>query len=419
MHQHISYLGFDFGTRGARAHLINGAGEILYKASLRFDRNTWQEWQNALFHLLDGIPAQYCGNIASMAICGTSGTSLLCNEAGNPIMPALLYNDQRASKEADAIKTIANDSHITATPSSSLAKLLWLHEHTEAGSAKFFLHQADWLGMLLHGKSGISDDHNALKLGVNVVDRSYPAWIQALPIANLLPKVVEPGSVIGQIQPAIAQNFNLSQSCIIRAGTTDSIAAFFASGAHQSGDAVTSLGSTLVLKLLSDYRVDAPEYGIYSHRCGNRWLAGGASNTGGAILEQLFGHDRINELCKFVHPEIPTGLDYYPLPFTGERFPINDANLLPRLTPRPESDSVYLQGILESLARIEHQGYDLLANLGATPKSSIRTAGGGASNTIWETIRKNTLKVDFIHSHETEAAYGAALLARDGQKLLY
>lgn len=37
-------------------------------------------------------------------------------------------------------------------------------------------------------------------------------------------------------------------------------------------------------------------------------------------------------------------LDYYPLLRPGERFPVNDPGLPPRLTPRPEDDAVFLQG---------------------------------------------------------------------------
>ena len=40
------------------------------------------------------------------------------------------------------------------------------------------------------------------------------------------------------------------------------------------------------IKLLSKTPVFAPDLGIYSHRIGEQWLAGGASNTGGAVLLQ-------------------------------------------------------------------------------------------------------------------------------------
>ena len=65
--------------------------------------------------------------------------------------------------------------------------------------------------------------------------------------------------------------------------------------------------------------------------------AGGASNTGGAVLKHFFTDDQLKELSQQIDPEKPSGLDYYPLLKPGERFPVNDASLEPCLTPRPGS----------------------------------------------------------------------------------
>ena len=108
------------------------------------------------------------------------------------------------------------------------------------------------------------------------------------------------------------------------AGTTDGCASFLATGATEAGDGVTALGSSLTIKLLSGKPLFAPEYGIYSHRIGDAWLAGGASNTGGKVLAQHFPVERIVELSQSIDPETSTGLDYYPLPGKGERFPVAD-----------------------------------------------------------------------------------------------
>lgn len=116
---------------------------------------------------------------------------------------------------------------------------------------------------------------------------------------------------------------------------------------------MTSLGSTLAIKLVSKVRVDDARYGVYSHRLDDTWLVGGASNTGGAVLRQLFTDDQLVALSKDIDPSVPSPLDYYPLPKKGERFPVSDPNMMPRLQPRPNSDVEYLHGILESIARIE------------------------------------------------------------------
>src|SRR6478672_3352777 len=144
----------------------------------------------------------------------------------------------------------------------------------------------------------------------------------------------------------------VTDASVVVAGSTDGCAAFLATGADKPGHAVTSLGSTLVLKLASEHPVFAPEYGLYSHRIGDVWLAGGASNTGGAVLAHYFAPARIAELSANIDPATRTGLDYYPLVKPGERFPIADPTLAPRLEPRPLDDAEFLKAIFEGIAGI-------------------------------------------------------------------
>ena len=104
-------------------------------------------------------------------------------------------------------------------------------------------------------------------------------------------------------------------------------------------------------------------------------------------------------------------MKYYPLLKPGERFPINDANLAPRLEPRPASKAEFLHGLLESIARIEARGYELLQEFGADQLTRVYTAGGGAANPTWTAIRERLLQVPVVQPVNTEAAYGTALLA--------
>ena len=262
------------------------------------------------------------------------------------------------------------------------------------------MHQADWLGFLLHGQLGVSDYHNALKLGYDVAALTYPDWLTASSVAPYLPQVRAPGAVIGPIQPLClaAWGLHFPAHCQIHAGTTDSIAAFLASGAQHPGEAVTSLGSTLVLKLLSTTAVNHSPSGIYSHRLGNCWLVGGASNTGGAVLQQFFSGAELQQLSAQIPADQPSPLDYYPLLAPGERFPINDPHLPPRLTPRPTDDCAFLHGLLEGMARIEAQGYAHLQALGASALTQVYTAGGGAQNSVWQQIRHRQLCVPIAPS---------------------
>jgi D-ribulokinase len=59
-------------------------------------------------------------------------------------------------------------------------------------------------------------------------------------------------------------------------------------------------------------------------------------------------------------------------------------------------------------------GYHRLQELGATPLRCVYTAGGGAANATWARIRSRQLGVTVVRSAHTEAAYGTALLAKQG-----
>ena len=331
----------------------------------------------------------------------------------SPAPPALLYHDNRAQQQAEQLKAIAPHGISGCTATSGLAKFLWLTQHSDIHHAAYFLHQADWLTALLSGQPGSSDYHNALKTGYDVEKLRWPDWVMALPHTHLLPQVLAPGEIIGHIQPDIAAHFGIHPQCAIHAGTTDSTAAFIASEVHETGIGVTSLGTTLVLKQLSAQRIEAPEYGVYSHRYGDLWLAGGASNAGAGVLRRYFDDAQLAALSAQIDPLQDSPLDYYPLTKIGERFPVNDAQLAPRLEPRPGSDVEFLHGLLQGLARIEAAGYARLAELGAPPLKRVVTNGGGAKNPAWRTMRERLLGVPVSTAAHCEAAYGSALLCLD------
>ena len=141
-------------------------------------------------------------------------------------------------------------------------------------------------------------------------------------LAAALPdRVVEPGEDVAMMLDTVSEALGMQkQQCIVTGGTTDSIAAFLAASSSagasmsssdsehegsssssemQVGDAVTSIGSTLAVKLMSEKRIDNSEYGVYSHRLNGKWLVGGASNTGGAVLRKYYTDEQVYHLCLF------------------------------------------------------------------------------------------------------------------------
>ncbi|XP_009618616.1 D-ribulose kinase isoform X1 [Nicotiana tomentosiformis] len=416
------YLGMDFGTSGARYALIDNEGSIHaegkreYPLYMKEEKMDWiQSWKDTLFLLLDDVPTSLRPVVASIAIDGTSATTIIMDStSGRPLSRPFLYNDS-CPDALPLVKSIAPAKHTVCSGSSTLCKLVsWWNSYDSSKESAVLLHQADWLLWLLHGKLGVSDYNNALKIGYDPETDSYPSWLLSQPYSHLLPSVQAPGTKIGCIKEDIRTQFGYPKDCVICTGTTDSIAAFLAARATQPGKAVTSLGSTLAIKLLSTIRVEDARFGVYSHRLDDKWLVGGASNTGGAVLRQLFTDEQLAKLSEQINPREASPLDYYPLQAVGERFPVADPNMEPRLHPRPKNDVEYLHGILESIACIEAKGYKLLKDLGATPVEEVITSGGGSKNEKWIKIRERVLGLPVCRADQTEAAYGAALLAMKG-----
>ncbi len=411
-----AFIGIDLGTSGCRAIAIDKNSDIIatVRIALAEHQQSKQEpaehWK-AVHHCLQDLIAQCCDNwlIQSIAVDATSGSVLLTNAAGKPITPLLMYHHTEA-EQANIIAQHAPDTSGAHGAQSGLAKTLALLQATQAIPKRKLLHQADWINFNLGAPLGISDENNALKSGYDPIERRWPDWMANLLDISILPHVIPPGAAMGVLSEALTDEFKLSHAPTLIAGTTDSIAALMATGASQPGDAITSLGSTLVLKLISNKPIFLPKQGVYSHRFGEHWLVGGASNTGGAVLAHYFKVTDIASLSQQIDLN-QTPPHYYPLLKTGERFPVHDPNKQPELTPRPDNDSEFLHGLIAGIARIEAQGYQTLTEAGASPINSITTVGGGANNPIWQTIRQQHHTAPITIATQTEAAYGAAQLA--------
>lgn len=421
------YLGIDIGTSGVRTSVIDAEGNEIADASVkmpapdRIDGRPCQDpliWWNAASECirlqqqaLESLGHEM-SDIKALSVDGTSGTLLLTDADLNPLTPGYLYNSGGFIKEAEAINRVAPSDSIARGAGSGLARLLFLQKLADVSKARYALHQADWIAAQLMQQGGCSDETNALKTGFDVRSRRWPDWIAAAGTnLDLLPDVRPVGEVYGVVDRRIASAFGLSGDCSVVAGVTDSNAAFLASGAGKVGEGVTSLGTTLAIKLLSDQPVFDPDRGVYSHRIKDMWLPGGASNTGGGVLLEYFTDEQMQEMTPRLQPDLHTGLSYYPLKTPGERFPINDPGLQPKLSPRPDDDLTFFQAMLEGIAEVERLAYETLQQAGAPAVRKVYTAGGGAGNEAWTKIRQARLGVEIGQAQSREASTGSARIA--------
>ena len=177
----------------------------------------------------------------------------------------------------------------------------------------------------------------------------------------------------------VARTLGVSESVQIVAGMTDGCTAQIAAGAVHDGDTMGVLGTTLVLKAVSETPVESADGAVYSHLApdGHYW-AGGASNPGAGILAVEFAGEDLGALDRRVADTV-AGYVRYPLSVAGERFPVAERNLLPLTDGEPRSRLDAYRALLEGVAFVERLGLERLQQLGVTPRRHVIAGGATAS----------------------------------------
>jgi len=421
-------IGVDVGTSGVRALAATAQGEVLAEARAPLvdlptpapaheqDAHTW--WRavcQTLCELRESLKSGQSWNaITGIAVTSTSGSLLLANSDGEPVRPAMLYDDGRAAAVADELNARLPAGEAKINASFSLAKALWVRRHEPAvwERARYILHPADWLAARLAGEWGFSDYSDALKLGY---DQEKNHWSAAVALANIpsamLPRVLAPGEQVGTICADAAIATGLTARVPVLAGATDGLASLIGSGANQPGHANTTLGTTLVWKVLSPAK---PRLGLgmYCHYLPSKlWAPGAASNTGpGSIQLDEPGIDP-EEMDRRAVAHLPTSIQCYPLAGRGERFPFLNPQARAFWEGTPASLDERHAAQLQALACVERWGYERLADCGVAVGSEVFSAGSAAASPVLSQLRANVLNRTVVRCANPTAAFGVAILA--------
>lgn len=397
--------GVDLATAEARVAVADGRGRVVGRASAALaepdrpepgtseqDARSW--WPAVAAGLRDAL-AGVEGRVVAVAVSATSGTVVLADAAGEPLGPALLYDDRRAPAPERWDWLLSR----RGAPGPGVAAHAW--------------HASDLVVRRLVGAPPPTDWSHALKTGYDPESGRWSA--DDGPAAALRPAVAAPTSPAGTVSGDAAAVTGLPEGCAVRLGMTDGCAAQVAAGADRPGRFVSVLGTTLVVKGASEKRLDDPPSGVYSHRHPDGWwLPGGASNTGGGSLSSRFDSDELAGLDRQAAAHGPASTVCYPLPGAGERFPFTAAEAQ-EVWSAPAGDRVEeYRAVLEGVAFLERLGYERLGELGAPLQGPLRSAGAGSRSDVWTAIRATVLGVPVVRPATADTAFGACVLAAAG-----
>jgi sugar (pentulose or hexulose) kinase len=421
-------LGLDVGTGGVRALAATSQGAVLAEAQTALSDQRGKspiheqdptDWWSAICtnvrHVIKDLSkVTSLEAIQGVAVTSTSGSLVLTDSAGLPVRPAILYDDARGTSIAEELNRQLPPELAQFNASYSLIKAAWVQrkEPTVWARVRHLLHPADWLAGKLTGQFETSDDSNALKLGHDPDTGCWSGAVSMLGISTeLLPKVLQPGAQVGTVCERAGEETGLRPGTPLLAGATDGMTGLIASGAREPGQASTTLGTTIVWKVLSRRKV-RPSPGIYCHRHpSGMWAPGAASNTGPGSLRSGEASIAPADLDRVAAKSLPTTHLCYVLPSKGERFPFLNAAAETFFEGTPASSQETYAAQLQSLAFVERWGYERLEECGAAIGGDVFTTGGAAASPILMPLRASVLKREMHRCQYPTSAFGAAVLA--------
>ena len=391
-------MGIDVGTQGVRVVVVDAHGVLQASARLPLPSPVtqlptgWAEqipevWWNVLRKGIREILGQFKENghrpedIIALTVDSTSGTLVAVDALGNPLRPAIMYNDTRSADVLpwvkDAGAKLEAKLGYAFQSSFALPKILWLriHEPNLFEKTAYFLHAADYILGRMTGIVGVSDHTNALKTGFDVIDYAWPDFIEQelhIPLVKL-PTILAPGTPIGRISTQAARTTGLSPTTLVVAGMTDGVASQIASGAVSIGEWNSTLGTTLVLKGVSERLLKDPKGRFYCHlHPQGMWMPGGASNTGAEWISKMYpGQDPV-EMIKQAASRLPTKHIAYPLVRRGERFPFLAPQAKGFIEGQPADAATKFAAMMEGVAFLERMAYDALEDLVSRTMKNVR-----------------------------------------------
>ena len=215
------YLGIDLGTSEVKALVIDENNGVVatHSAPLTIQRPKphWSEqspeaWWEATEYLIATL-REKCGHhwqaIKAIGLSGQMHGAVLLDAAGEPLRPAILWNDTRCAQECAELEEMAPELHQVAgnlaMPGFTAPKLLWVRRHEPQNFTRLatVLLPKDYLRFKMTGKkiSDMSDSAGTLWLDVGKRDWS-DALLEKCGLSRAaMPALVEGCEVSALLEP--------------------------------------------------------------------------------------------------------------------------------------------------------------------------------------------------------------------------
>lgn len=396
-----TYLGVDIGSTRTKLVVWSESDGILARAAAPtpvirggrerpddHDRRDHDAVWQLLTSLAEELPVSLRRDVRGVAVASVGEEIVLLAADGRSAAPTACWyvlTQNRAEKSAE-----------TAILSWQMFADLRADDPAALTSAASFTDLGSWVSMRIAGlaaSDAVTDRSHASRTGLLTDDGEWDPRELAASGADLVgapPRLVESGSRIGRISPAVAAAWGLPHDVAVHAGGHDHFCGALAAGVRESGDVFVSVGtSESIVQLVDRARlrsIEQPgEHGFFvQHGLGYVHRSQPSGRTVAALLE-AHGDPDIGDL--YAELSRPAGA------------PLSSA-------------AATLDEELRRQAVRSAQLIDALSAVSGLPATRVVIGGVPVASAHWRDVRQQALDrtVEFVDEPEL-AGMGAAMLA--------
>ncbi len=426
-----TFMGIDVGTTSLKAAVFDENGKRLGFRAVDYTLSTDPEtgyiefdaeaYIAACTRAVDELTAE-CGKPDALSVDTQGETMILADGAGKPLCPAVVWLDNRATKEADDIRAAFGSKRvyeITGQPEITAgwpaAKLLWFRRHRPEifEKTKMIFLLEDWILYRLTGRFVTEPTIQSSTIYYDITARAW--WRDMLDYIGVgeekLPRLCRSMQPVGTYRGITVVTGGLDQLAgMVGCGVTDDTMVSEMTGTIMAICAMT--GS--VPPYDPDSIIPCHVHVVEGKYCRILW-----SSTAGMALKwfregfaENFSFRELDELAKDVPPGCD-GMTVLPY-FTGSTMPRYDPEARATFAgvTLGHTRGHFARAIMESIAYLLRED---LAYIGDAGIREIRVTGGGASSPLWVQMKADVTGKTLQTVSESETAcLGTAIFAAVG-----
>lgn len=307
---HDLLMGLDVGTSRAKAVLVSSSGQTIARAATTYkhvsitetaveqDADEWWQAISTLIRQLAGCVTAG-QKIRALALSTQGGSLVLTDQHGNPLAPAIIWQDKRGEIMRSLVlrdwpaDQIHDKTGWKLGKGLNLLQILRIRENNPDifSHTRYFLSVVDYIALKLTGRAAIDASNAGINQLLNIETQRWDPDLLSLAHlkSDMLSEVIPSGTPVGRLLPEVARLLNLDSDTLLVSGGHDQYCAALGAGAIHSHDRLIGTGTAWVILEIADQAnlKQNPDKAISRHVISGLWGQLMSLPFGGAALEWI------------------------------------------------------------------------------------------------------------------------------------